>query len=325
MGVALRSLLGVTVLVALAACSGPTTSSSATLAPQATPAGSPGSSPELSPGPLPTGSPPAATTGPSAPPVSAQVFPPGAAVAVAVLELNLRETPSTSGKRVKILKRGEVLLISPADQRSFGWGPVRADGYHWYPVVVAAGSGNGQLPALPASPLDLGVDAPVSGWVAADEGDRPYLAALPPRCPTTIDLVNVQGMLPAERLACFGGPITLEGTFGCGGCGGAVVGEFRPGWLANLLNFDFLSVDASERLGVVLNFHPDGPARPEPGTIIRARVHVDDPRSTRCSITEGFGADAITVDDRTAVLYCRERLVVESYEVLGTDPDFRPG
>jgi hypothetical protein len=322
MGDAMRKLFAATLVIVLAACAGPTISSSATFAPgspDVSPATSPGPSPGLSPGVLPTGSPPA----PSAPPVSAQILPPGAAVEVAVRELNLRETPSTSGKRVKILRRGDVLLISPTDQRSFGWGPVRANGYDWYPVVVAAGSGDGQLPALPASPVDLGVEVPVSGWVAFDERDRPFLAPLPPRCPTTIDLVNVQGMLPAERLACFGGPITLEGTFGCGGCGGAVAGEFRPAWLASPLNFDFLSVDVTQRYGpVALHFHPDGPSRPTPGSIVRVTVHVDDARATRCTMTDGVGSDATRIDDRTAVLYCRERFVVDSFEVLGTDPDF---
>ena len=325
MGDAMRKLLGASLVIALAACSGPTISSSATFAPQATPAGSSGPSPDASPGLLPSASPPAppASTAPSAPPVAAQVLPPGAAVQVAVRELNLRETPSTSGKRVKILKRGEVLLISPADQRSFGWGPVRAGGYRWYPVVVVAGSGDGQLPPLPTSPLDLGVDTPVSGWVASDEGGTPFLVALPPRRPTTIDLVNVQGMLPAERLACFEGPITLEGTFGCGGCGGAVAGEFKPAWLASPLAFDFLSVDVTQRYGpVALHFHPDGPSPPTPGSIVRVTVHVDDARSTRCTMTEGIGADATRIDDRTAVLYCRERFVVDSIEILGMDPDF---
>jgi hypothetical protein len=309
-------------VVLVGACSGPIVSSASSG--PTTPGSTPGltfSTASLQPSASPAAASPAPPTPPTA--ITSQVFPPGAAIAVAVRELNLRETPSRSGKRVTILERGDVLLISPADQRSFGWGPVRAGGYRWYPVVVAAGSGNGQLPALPASPMDLGVDAPVSGWVASDEGDTPFLVALPPRCPTTIDLVNVQAMLPAERLACFGEPITLEGTFGCGGCGGAIAGEFRPAWLASPLNFDFLSVDVTQRFGpVALHFHPDGPSRPTPGSIVRVTVHVDDPRSTRCTMTEGDGADATKIDDRTAVLYCREQFVVDSYEVLGTDPDF---
>ena len=37
------------------------------------------------------------------------------------------------------------------------------------------------------------------------------------------------------------------------------------------------------------------------------------------------GAATLPVDPRTAVLQCREQLVVESYKVLGADPSFPLG
>jgi hypothetical protein len=316
--------------VVVAGCSEPGFSSSATFAP----VGSGTESPAVSPDPAASGIPtaslgPSPTAGPTTGPDTgtAAVYPPGSAVEVIVAELNLRETPGTGGKRVTLLDRGDVLVISPFDARSFGWGPVQASGYRWYPVVVASGSpGDGQLPPLPVSPVDSGSEAPVSGWVAASEGETQFLAAVAPRCPVTVDLTNVQAMLPAERLACFGAPITLEGTFGCGGCGGTGPGEFKPAWLASPQIFDFLSVDVTLQFGpVALFFHPDGPAKPTPGAIIRAVVHIDDARSTRCSITLGPPSEPERVDERTAVLYCRERFVVDSYEVLGTDPNFLGG
>lgn len=326
----MRKLIVACVVVVVAACgSSSTTPGPSGAAPSGldslppTPGLSVGSFPAASPAPTPT-----ATAGPTTGPDTgtAAVLLPGSAVEVAIAELNLRETPSTSGKRVAILKRGAVLLVSPADQRSFGWGPVRANGYRWYPVMVAAPpSGDGKLAPLPASPLDFS-EVPVSGWVAADGGDAPFLAPLPPRCPTTVDLLNVEAMLPAERLACFGEAITLEGTFGCGGCGGVVVGTFAPDWLASPLQFDFLSVKPSERFGpLALHFAPDGPSRPAAGSIIRVTVHLDDPRAKACTMVEGVDGDATAVDPRTAVLACRERFVVERFEVLGTDPDFPLG
>ena len=249
------------------------------------------------------------------------VYPPGAAVQVAVKELNLRRNPSTAAKRVAILKRGDVLVISPNDNISFGFGPVSKDGYAWYPVTVTAFKG-GTLPLLPASPTD-GTSPPVSGWIAANDGERPYLAPLAPRCPAVVDLPNVQGMLAAERLACFGGPITLSGTFGCPGCGGAIVGTFKPLWLATPVEFDFLSVNPAARIGpLALRFPPDGPARPAAGTRVSVVVHIDDARSTKCSMIDGEGATATNIDKRTAVLYCRERLVVEQVQTLGPDPSF---
>jgi hypothetical protein len=42
-------------------------------------------------------------------------------------------------------------------------------------------------------------------------------------------------------------------------------------------------------------------------------------------MSELVGEELVAIDARTAVLYCRERLVVDSYEVLGIDPSFPPG
>jgi len=254
------------------------------------------------------------------------VYPPGAAVEVAVDELNLRTRASTSARRVKVLKRGDVLVISPTDNFSFGYGPVRKNGYTWYPVVVTPYK-DGALPALPTEPVDLGGIEPTWGWVAADNGTRPYLASIGPRCATTVDLTTVQGMLPAERLACFGAPIVLEGTYGCGGCGGAVAGTFKPNWIASPLSFGFLSVNPAERLGpIAIRFPPSGPSEPAAGSVIRVTLHVDDSRATRCTMAELNNSGAkVPVDSRTAVLRCREELVVDSFDVLGTDPSFPPG
>jgi hypothetical protein len=316
----MRTLIAATLAVALGACS--------STPPSASPAGpltAPPSS-EVSFGPSPSLAPSpsaAPTVAPSPTPLigTLDVYPPGAAVAVAVKELNLRRNPSTSAKRLAILSRGDVLVISPNDNISFGFGPVSKNGYAWYPVTVTEFK-NGALPALPASPVDT-TRPPVSGWVAANNGETPYLAPLAPRCPTVVDLANVQGMLAAERLACFGEPITLAGTYGCPGCGGAIVGTFKPLWLATPVEFDFLSVNPAARIGpLAVRFAPDGPARPSAGTRVSVVVHVDDPRSTKCTMIDGEGASATTIDKRTAVLYCRERLVVEQVSTMGPDPSF---
>jgi hypothetical protein len=324
-----RKLIAAAVVVVVAACSGPTPSTSA---PTSTAAGAT-ASPEpfaiASPSAAPSPTPSAATPTPSPAPSfgTPQIFPPGAAVSVAVAELNIRNNPTTSGKRIATLKRGELLVISPTDQLSFGWGPVKANGYTWYPVMRPRGSSPTKLDPLPKVPLDVADGPPVAGWAASDNGKAPFLLAVAPRCPTTVDVRNVEGMLPAERLACFGEPFELTGTFGCGGCGGAVAGEFTPFWLASTMEFDFLSLDAKTRLGpLAVRFPPDGPARPAAGSIVRAKVHVDDPRSTTCVMKEMTDSGKLAaVNSATAIAYCRERLVVESIVVLGTDPDFPPG
>ena len=323
----MRKLFAGAMALALAACSSP----SASLAPSVPP-GSPGSSVAGSPLPAESLAPPSArpSDAPSAspgPPSAFQVLPPGSAIEVRVPELNLRRNPSTSAHRVKILERGDLLVISPSDFAAAGIGPVQADGYSWYPVIeVDVVDGDGVLDPLPTNPVLFGAEL-TAGWIAADDGTDLYVKQVAPRCPTTIDLANVSGMLPAERLACFGEPIVLEGTFGCGGCGGAHPGVFKPAWLADTMNFNFLTEDVTERFGPLsLRFGPSGPARPEDGSIIRVTAHVDDERASRCQMSElGDGDVLIPVNSATAVYICREQLVVDSYEVLGTDPDFVGG
>jgi hypothetical protein len=323
----MRKLIASVLVVLVAACSGPI----ASLAPATLPGATPGPTTEASAGPssseAPSASPPPAS--PSAGPSigTLQVLLPGSAVEVAVRDLNIRRKPSTSAKLLGTLRRGEVLIVSPVDNIALGWGPVKANGYTWYPVMkIQVEGSDGRPPELPRYPIVIGTE-PFSGWVASDDGTEPYLTAVAPRCPTSVDLANVSGMLPAERLACFGGPFVLEGTFGCGGCGALMFGTYKPAWLATPVELDFLSVDPTEQVGpLALRFPPDGPPLPANGAIIRVTVHVDDPRSTRCTITDREAPDGpgVAVDDETAHFYCRERLVVESYEVLGTNPDF-PG
>lgn len=320
----MRRLIAGAVALALAACTSPSASvepTSGTASPGSSVAGSPLPSGSVAPSVAPSPEPSAS----AGPPSAFQVLPPGSAVEVRVAELNLRRRPATSARRVELLERGDLLVISPSDFVIAGYGPISAEGYTWYPVIKIDVF-DGRLDPLPTHPVPIGAEL-VSGWVATDDGKDRFVRQLEPRCPTTIDLANVSGMLPAERLACFGAPIVLEGTFGCGGCGGAIAGDFEPAWLASPMSFDFLSEDVSDGFGpLALHFRPSGPARPAAGSIIRVTVHVDDARSSRCSIREaGEGDTLIPVDPATAALFCREQLVVDSYEVLGTDPDFTAG
>ena len=326
----MRNVLAGILIAVVAGCSSQVASSAG---PSATPTVTIGTSPSpATPAPLPTEVAPSATALPTAVPTEPigklDVIPPGAAIEVTVAELNLRADPSTSSKRLETLKRGELLITLPYDGISWGFGPRNANGYVWYPVVKPQVEGaDGQLPPLPTRPVLIGTEV-VSGWIAAHDGSKLFVKQIAPRCPTTVDLKNVEAMLSAERLACFEGSIVVEGTFGCGGCGGASTLVTEPAWLADGLEFDFLSVNPSEQLGpLVLHFPPGGPERPAAATIIRATTHVDDPASARCSMHWADlpkGDPGRVVPPATAVLVCRERLVVDSYEILGTDPDF-PG
>lgn len=265
--------------------------------------------------------PPLPTTQPSPTlgPGTLDVLPPGSAVRVDVDELNLRAGPSTSAKRLEKLKKGQVLIVSPYDGVWFGAGPV-GKAYTWYPVMKLQVQGpGGGLPPLPTRPVLLGTEV-VTGWIAANDKSTSFVTQLPPRCPTTVDLPNVQAMLAAERLACFGEPFVLEGTFGCPGCGAELTGDFQPIWLNYPQSLSFLSVNVSDQVGpLVLRLPPTLADEPENGERIRATVHVDDPAATGCRIKVESDDPVPAV---TAVLYCREQVVVDSFESLGMDPDF---
>lgn len=323
----LRRIAAGALIAALAACQPSITSTAGSGDPNAS--GTPGTSvAPASVAPASVAPSVAATLAPTAVPASPppavgtlSVLLPGSAIEVRVAELNLRKKPSTGAARVEILKRGQILIVSPYDNIWFGAGPVKKDGFTWYPVMKLQNATDaGDLPALPERPILIGTEVEI-GWVATDNGSTSYVTQLPPRCPATVNLANVQAMLSAERLACFGGgPIVIEGTYGCPACGAEVMGEFEPIWLNYPQSLDFISINPPEDVGpVVLRFPPDGPDTPAQGSIIRATVHVDDPASAACSIQI---QEQAKVPKATAILYCREQLVVESYEVLGMDPDF---
>src|SRR5262249_50931698 len=152
-------LAGLALTALLAGCSSPTVSETpgTSQTAVATSEASPGASetPEATVLPTTSATPkPSPTTGVG----TLDVFPPGAAVMVAVDELNLRRKPSTSAKRIEILKRGKILVISPSDNISLGWGPVKANGYTWYPVIDTVGSADGNLVPLPTYPIPIGAE-----------------------------------------------------------------------------------------------------------------------------------------------------------------------
>jgi len=301
--------------------SGP--SAAASLSPS--PEGSPSSAPSVGPSPIPSSvaeaSPDAERCSLSPADGAPQMFP-GSAVKVVVAELNLRKNPCTRAKKLATLRNGQVLIVW--DQP---YGPISSNGYTWYNVAVAPNSYPfGELPPLPGSPFPDGTDT-TSGWIAATDGTDAYVNPMPPRCPATVNLENIVGMLPAERIACFGGPVVIEGSYGCGGCGGTGGPIGKPAWLADTFEFRQIRVAWTGGFGnrpIGLHFKPAGPEPPEEGSIIRATVHVDDPAAQRCSFVWGIEDPPFTVPASYAIAWCRERFVVDSYEVLGTDPDY-PG
>ena len=242
-------------------------------------------------------------------------IPSGSVVRVVTDGLRMREEPSTESTLVADLPVDELLVVGYAPQRS-DWGPVSAGGFAWYPVIRTATS---ELPPL----HEMVGGSSELGWVAAGDEAEPYIQLVEPRCPARpVNLATIEAMLPWEQLACFGSEqITLEGTYGCGACGGIFPGTFEPSWLAHPMNFDLLSTDTTTRLGPFgLRFPPGGPAAPAAGQIVRVVGHFDDPAAAGCAVSPG--EPPVPIDPQAAGLYCREQFVVESIEVIGPDPEW---
>jgi hypothetical protein len=128
-----------------------------------------------------------------------------------------------------------------------------------------------------------------------------------------------------DRLACFGDrSFSLEGTFGCGVCDGAIGGDFSPLWLTYPISGSFLWADFQAGVGpLVVHADPDfGVELPAVGSIVRVTGHFSDPASTTCTMSTFVGEQATAVDQRTAELVCREQFVVDALEVTGTDPSY---
>jgi hypothetical protein len=160
-------------------------------------------------------------------------------------------------------------------------------------------------------------------WAVVGNGTESFVEPVAARCVEgDVDLPTLNTMLAWERLACFGDQsITLEGTFGCGGCGGMIPGIYEPYWIASPMNYNFLTHDFQGHVGpFVLHFGPNGPEQPEAGAILRVTGHFGDAAASECVVKPGV--DETTIHPLVEELYCQEQFVVDSYEVIGFNEDF---
>ena len=231
----------------------------------------------------------------------------GSAVRVLVDDLNVRYRPSTSARRIGVVGKDQVLLVSMISP------PVEADGYIWY---YGVGPLN-ELPPLPQDPY-AGIDQ-FGGWFAALAGSTPYVEAVDPRCPLEWDVEMLGAMLPAERLACFRSDVlAFEGDLlPPPGVPPEIFGEFRPRWLAdpNIVNFVVERGPGDQRLGLNLRF-PPSLERPANGPIL-VRGHFDDPHAGDCAVAldpPWGNFNPTPVPDAVARLWCRQMFVVDRFK-----------
>lgn len=234
------------------------------------------------------------------------ILPPDSLALVMVDGLRVRETPSLAGRIMVSYAAGTRVTV--VGNPSF-LGPVTADGHDWYVIVHRSDEDDPTTEIL--------------GYAAAGDAATPFLATLEPRCDRAA-LITLTGY---EQLACLGGgPVMIEGTYGCGGCGGFAPGTFEPGWLANPIfpPFHVLTAKVGTGIGRIdLHFPPARGLRdPAESSILRVVGHFDDGAATTCVISPGIEGSEEPADPRAAVMYCRERFVVDSYEVIGTDSSY---
>lgn len=284
----------------------------------------PSASPTLSEAPSVSAGLPTAEASPSveAPPTPLpgpdDVLPVGSRVRVLADGLRLRKSPRLDGAVLTRLGAGEVVYV--VDTGGTQLPPTFDDGYAWYPVQF--------IPGYADWPADPPADTAAFGYIAghSTEGER-LVELMEPRCPSSADIGSLTRITAWERASCMGDQqLTLEGTYGCGVCDSlAYEGTWEPEWLASYLNpmSPLSPVGQVQEVGVqpiVLAF-PPAVGKPESGmsgSVMRMVGRFNDPRSTDCVVGDESGLS----EESAAEWYCRERFVVDQWEMITADPDY---
>lgn len=308
-GLALVALLAGIIAVALLVGNPPADATST-----ATPSGSSSATPSASATALPSAT-ATEVAAPSAPELPDGLLPAGAVITISIKSVRIRSEPSLAGKVVETMAEGDAAYV----ENQIDAGPVMADGFAWYRVAYAGGR-----EVWPFQ--DVFPGGYVTGWMASGDETQPYAVLADVTCPSgPLDLDTLANDLtPWERLVCIGDQtVTIEGRYGCDGCGGEVAGA-SPSWLADLTQSVPIAATGNFYPAVQIAVPPDASV-PDAGDVVRATLHVDDPAATTCEYTppSDGAAPPLAYDPVAVQLFCREHLVLESFKVTGHD-DF-PG
>ena len=245
------------------------------------------------------------------------LLPPGALVTIIGEGVRIRSEPTTSAEIVATMSAGDAAFV----QDTIRAGPVGADGYDWYPIAYAGGED--VWPWQDVAPDNL-----VSGWVAAGTDTQRFIELAEVSCPTEPPSLEVLALELTgwERLVCLSGTtVTVEAADFCnqegfGGCGGTTPGA-APTWLADGTQHSPMVPPGNTYYPVVLVAIPPEllPAYhdlPE-SRVLRITLRVDDPAATSCVLSGEPDDEGITADPDAVQVYCRERMVLESFEDIG--------
>ena len=239
-------------------------------------------------------------------------------LASAVNGLRLRQGPSLAADSLVYRCTGNFVEV-PADCSApiavnagrtmvVFQGPVVADGYEWYLVVLTGREpGAGQL-----------------GWAATPRDGDAWLVASELDCPASVPDVDALAVMDVAMVYCYqGAELTLEGWvvtgFGCEG-----MGTFEPAWLAHpCANMSYIRATPPPPMGdQPLFLHHPAPGVTNPTLTfddrqqVRIVGHYDDPAAMECVIEpDPLEPDSVdrnwSADDPAAdVAVCRMRFVV---------------
>ena len=240
------------------------------------------------------------------------LLPAGSVISVTADAVRIRSDPSTDAEIVATMAAGDVAYVLD----SIAAGPVAADGYEWYEVEYAEGRDIWPWQDVPSADLQ-------QGWMAAGTETERFVVLATVECradPVTLETLAFE-VTPWERLVCLAnGAFTIEGTYGCETCADGVTRGANPTWLADAAQHAPISGTYEYYPFARMAVSPDV-APPADRDIVRATVHVNDDDAETCTYTPDQDESLPTTDfDPTAVeIYCRERLVIESFEVTGRD------
>lgn len=221
-------------------------------------------------------------------------------VRVTVDELNVRRRPWLGARIVGTVQRGQILEVSQFRA------PYEADGYVWYAVFFF--------------PYEFEM------WIAAGTPDETYVERVPARCPDEVTLEKFGRMRGPDFLACFGSrTIEVEGRYRCtvADCLDRDPGTYEPAWLAHPLQVG-LVVSVPPRGSLTLRYPPEVTGEPPEEMLVRIRGHFDDPRAAECTMSDVYPwarhGPATPIGAAVARELCRQRFVVEGFEILGPVP-----
>ncbi len=245
------------------------------------------------------------------------LLPAGSMATVTAEAVRVRSDPSTDSDVLTTMSAGDAFYVDDVIRG----GPIAAVGFDWYPVQYAGG-----VDVWPW--MDLAPDGLVRGWVAAGNESERFAELAEVACPAEPPTLEVLAfdLTPWERLVCLSGTtITIDAADFCnqegfGGCGGTTPGA-QPTWLADVTQhrpmvtpgnhlYPFINVAIPPELQ---SAYDDVPA----GRVLRITVHVDDPAAATCVLSGEPDDTGRTADPDAVGVWCRERLVLESFEDVG--------